>query len=245
MIRTSFVAIALLAAPAIALAQALPLQMERWAAQCNNNNREYDANAARAACTAIIRSDNASSGARAFAYRQRGAVRLEQGDVEGALGDFGSAIRHNPHFTAAYISRASVYEAQRDYDRALLDYDQVLRIAPDFGPAYNARCWLKTLSGRDLISARSDCDRAIDMGVGANAYDTRGLLNLRSGQFEAAWADYDRAVTLSPASAHQLYGRGLAALGLGREEAGRADIAAAIALDAAVAGAYQTYGFVP
>jgi hypothetical protein len=93
--------------------------------------------------------------------------------------------------------------------------------------------------------ARADCDRAIAMGVGAGAFDTRGLLNLRSGDFEAAWADYDVAVRAAPASAHQLYGRGLAALRLGREEAGHADIAAAAALDASVVAAYQSYGVEP
>ncbi len=229
--------------PLPAQAQVLRQQLERWAEQCSGAGE--DSAAAIRACTSIIRSDNASSPARAFAYHQRGAAYLAQGDGVRALADFDSAVQHNPHFAAAFISRAAIYEAQREYDRAASDYDEVLRISPEFGPAYVARCWLRTLSGRDLAIARADCDRAIAMGVGASAYDTRGLLNLRSGDHQAAWTDYDAAVRVNSGDAHSRYGRGVAAVRLGRAAEGQADLDAAAAMDGAIAAAYAGYGVTP
>lgn len=221
-------------------AQVLRQQLEQWANDCAGGEGEV----ALSACTAIIRSDNATSGVRAFSYRQRGLIHYDQGEEARALEDFSSAIQHNPHFVEAYISRAALYEARGDYDLGAADYDEVLRIMPTFGPAYNARCWLKTLSGRDLADARADCDRAIELRAGAPAYETRGLLNLKDGRFEAALADYGVAVETGR-TAHALYGRGLAALRLGRTEAGQADIAAATAADPTLPQTFQRYGAAP
>jgi tetratricopeptide (TPR) repeat protein len=249
MIRPALAAVGLIAAMAIAPASAQspfrgPAELERRAAECTNAQREYDFADVERSCTTIIRSDIASSGARAFAYRQRGLVHLQRGDQTRALADFSDAVRYNPHFAEGYISRAALYEARGEYDLGAADYDEVLRILPSFGPAYNARCWLRTLSGRNLAAARIDCDRAIELGVGAPAYDTRGLLNLKEGKFDAAFADYGTAVDAGH-EAHSLYGRGLAALRLGQTETGQADIAIATASDPQLAAAYQGYGVAP
>ena len=221
-----------------------PALLERWVSECTNAQGEYDLADAERSCTAIIRSDIATSGARAFAYRQRGFVHFQRGDQTRALADFSDAVRYNPHFAEGYISRAALYEARGEYALGAADYDQVLRILPTFGPAYNARCWLRTLGGIDLAAARIDCDRAIELGVGAPAYDTRGLLNLKEGRFDAALADYETAVDAGH-EAHSLYGRGLAALRVGRTEAGEADIANATTADPQLAQAYQRYGVEP
>ncbi len=242
MIRALFLAAVLTAFVEPAQAQVLRQQLERWAEQCGGGE---DAGEVIRACTSIIRSDSASSSARAYAYRQRGAAHLEQDDRVRALADFDGAIQHNPHFAAAFISRAAIYEAQGEYNRAVEDYDEVIRIAPEFGPAYNARCWLRTLSGRDLILARADCDRAVAMNVGAPAYDSRGLLNLRAGDPQAAWTDYDMAVRANPGDAHSRHGRGIAALRLNRGAEGQADLDAAAVIDGTIAAAYAGYGVTP
>jgi tetratricopeptide (TPR) repeat protein len=242
--RTVLVALAFMCAPHAAFAQDLPLQLERWVEECSNLQRTVGVDDVVRACTSIVRSAQANSGARAFAYSQRGEAYLQQGDRERALSDFSSAIENGPQLISAYIGRAALYEAQRDYSRAAADYDEVIRRAPQFGAAYNARCWLKVLGG-DLTTARADCDRAIAMNVGAPAYDTRGMLNLRSGDFQAAWSDYDMAVQINPRDAHSVYGRGLAASRLGRSEEGRADLEAAAAINGAIPAAYAGYGVTP
>lgn len=239
------IAVGLLAAPAWAQSPIRPpAQLERWVAECTNAQHAYEFAAAERSCTAIIRSDIATSGARAFAYRQRGIAYFERGDQTRALADLSSAIQYNPHFAEAYISRAALYEAQGEYELGAADYGEVLRILPTFAPAYTARCWLRTLSGANMDLARADCDRAIELGAGASAYDTRGLLNLKQARFDAALSDFGEAVD-GGQGAHALYGRGVAAMRLGQTEQGQADIAAAIAADAQVAGTYQRYGIAP
>ncbi|MBC7770467.1 MAG: tetratricopeptide repeat protein [Phycisphaerales bacterium] len=227
-------------------AQVLRQQLEVWAAQCNNSERDYSLDDAERACTAIIRSDVATSPARSASYRQRGAIRLERGDRAGALADFTEAVSHNPHSTPAYIGRAAIYEAQSEFERAIADYDQVVRIAPESAAAYNARCWLRSRSGRQLNLAEADCERAIELSGGAAAaYDTRGMLHLRGQRFDEAWRDYNSAIAREEGNAHYLYGRGIAALRLGRTEEGQADLTAALAIDPAIAAAYESYGMAP
>jgi Tetratricopeptide repeat len=61
--------------------------------------------------------------------------------------------------------------------------------------------------------------------------------------FEQAIADYDAALTSNPRDPGSLYGRGLARLrGQNDPEGGRADVAAAKALDPGVAAEFARYG---
>ena len=53
------------------------------------------------------------------------------------------------------------------------------------------------------------------------------------------------ALVRDQGNAHYLYGRGIAALRLGRTQEGQADLAAARAADSAVAASYESYGVTP
>ena len=61
--------------------------------------------------------------------------------------------------------------------------------------------------------------------------DSRAMVRLRMGDLAGAMADYDRVLAAQPAIAWSWFGRGLAKLRSGREEDGKADIAAAIRID--------------
>jgi Flp pilus assembly protein TadD len=73
----------------------------------------------------------------------------------------------------------------------------------------------------------------------------RGLVGIKQGKFAEAWADYDAALRARPGFAGFLYGRGIAALRLGRTEEGKADLAQATQLDANIARTYAGYGVTP
>jgi len=227
-------------------AQVLRQQAESWAERCNNDAGDYSVDVSERACTAIIRSDIATSPARAAAYHRRGTIALERGDQARAMADFTQAVNFNPHFTVAFISRAALHETQGAFEQAIADYDQVIRIAPDFAAAYNARCWLRARSGRDLDLGRRDCDRALAMTDGAPVvYDSRAMLSMREERYEEAWRDYDAAIQADETSAHSRYGRGVAAMRLGRVEEAQGDLAAALAADPSLAATYVTYGVTP
>jgi hypothetical protein len=62
------------------------------------------------------------------------------------------------------------------------------------------------------------------------------------GQWQAAIADYSSSLRLQPNLASSLYGRGLAKRKMGDNTGGRADVAAAIAIQADIAGTFARYG---
>ena len=70
-------------------------------------------------------------------------------------------------------------------------------------------------------------------------------MQLRRKNYDAAIADYDAALRLQPKIAWSLYGRGLAKLRRGLSSEGRADIAAATALQPKMTERAARYGVTP
>ncbi len=61
----------------------------------------------------------------------------------------------------------------------------------------------------------------------------------------AAFADYDKAAKMDPTRASYFYGRGIAAIRLGRRAEGEADLTKAGTMDAGVAARYAKHGVIP
>ena len=76
----------------------------------------------------------------------------------------------------------------------------------------------------------------------AAGFDSRGLVRVKLGQWDAAIADYNAALRLDHDLPSALYGRGLARLKTGSQAAGRADIAAAKRGDQKIADEFVRYG---
>ena len=74
-----------------------------------------------------------------------------------------------------------------------------------------------------------------------NAFDSRGLVYLKMGDFNKAIADYDQSLLLG-GEASSLYGRGIAKLRNGDAEAGNKDIAAATKSQPGIAEEFRGYG---
>jgi tetratricopeptide (TPR) repeat protein len=95
-----------------------------------------------------------------------------------------------------------------------------------------------------LEEALADCNEALRLAPDDPAtLDSRGFTYLKLGRFEQAIGDYDAALARNPRASGSLYGRGLARLRLQNDpEGGRADLAAAKALDPGVAAEFASYG---
>jgi tetratricopeptide (TPR) repeat protein len=74
---------------------------------------------------------------------------------------------------------------------------------------------------------------------------SRGFTYLKMRQLPEALADYDAALKVDPGQATALFGRGVVRRQMGDVSGGEADIAAAIAIDASVAGRLARRGVVP
>jgi tetratricopeptide (TPR) repeat protein len=91
------------------------------------------------ACTLIIATGELEADLRAEALLNRGIVRQEANDLDGAIADFSAAIELNPDYPALYAHRAGAYEVKEQLDLALADLTTVIRFVPDDADAYASR----------------------------------------------------------------------------------------------------------
>ena len=128
-----------------------------------------------------------------------------------------------------------------EYDGAINDADQAAVLLGENRDVLNAQCWTRAVANRELDRARAACDASLALGAHPAVLDSRGLVNLREGKWQEAWDDYDAAFTADPVLSGSLYGRGLAALALGKTSDGEADLKRA----ASVAQEFARYGLTP
>lgn len=111
------------------------------------------------------------------------------------------------------------------------------------GAAYLNRCLTRTVQGKDLVKALSDCDQALKLTpLSVAARETRGFIYLKLGDPAIAITEYEAALQMDANRPLALYGLGLAKTRMGRKAEGEADRAAALVLDSAIARAFAVYG---
>ena len=94
-----------------------------------------------------------------------------------------------------------------------------------------------------LKQALADCDEALRLRPNdPYAFDTRGLVYLKLGDFNKAIADYDQSILLGGETASSLYGRGIAKLKKGETDAGNEGIAAASKSQPDIAEEFRRHG---
>ena len=216
---------------------------------CVNEGLRLERAVAIAACTALLDSPRLTPEALAMVRFNRGNLLVDDGQHARALVDFDEALRLNPDFGMAYWGRAGAHAGVGDRVRALADYREARRREPEDPDVLNSLCWFFAQAGQELREAHAACDASLAARPGdPDTLDSRGLVRLRQGRFRDAWTDYDAAVRRGEGHASMasfLYGRGIAALRLGRRAAGQADIARAVTLSPAIAETYAGYGVRP
>ena len=241
-----FAALGMFAVAAPASADVQWQVFERRREQCFNAMNTFTPEESIRGCSDLISMRSITGNGRAQAYKLRGDRYRELHDWDRALADYNQVIRMRGDHPGAYYRRGEVYLAQGEYARAMADADSVVRIAPDTPGGYRVRCEVRVAQNLELDQAREDCDHALEI----NAIDTaalaaRGVINLRSGATQRAWADFDAAIFHGRRVARTLYGRGIASLRLGRQREGRADIEAAEQLQAEIGATFASYGVTP
>jgi tetratricopeptide (TPR) repeat protein len=176
----------------------------------------------------------------------RGDLELEQKDEADAAADFAAAAKIKPEdrlVAAVSYQRAGLFEQSvAEWGAWIADHPK----DPELAGALNGRCWTRALWGKQLDQALADCNGAVHLAPGASAIrDSRGLVYLRLGQYQASITDYDASLKATPKQAWSLYGRGIDKLRLGRTADGMADLNAAAAVDSNVQKAATKYGIAP
>jgi tetratricopeptide (TPR) repeat protein len=176
------------------------------------------------------------------------AWKLLQGkDYQRALSVSEEAVAEKPGDPVALAVRGTAYMYAGQYDRSIADHDAVLKMTPDDPGALTNSCEVRAVANVQLDLALTYCDRAVANSRVREfaAYDTRGFLHLKRGEYALAVADYDRALRLYGKLPTSLFGRGLAKLSLGNDAEGRADLAKATKMDPSVADAFASKGIKP
>lgn len=141
-----------------------------------------------------------------------------------------------------YARAQQLPQAIAQYTLWIADHDSDAKLAA----AYGNRCWARAQLGQDLEQGLSDCNRAVRLSSNnARSLELRGLIRLRTGDYDRAISDFDATLKLNPRNASALYGRGLAQQHKHKTAAADNDFAAAKALQPRIADEFSKHGLGP
>src|ERR1043166_6758984 len=94
----------------------------------------------------------AQSSSSAASYFSRAKLRLDHGDLDGAISDFDLALVFNPRLADAYCNRGVARYNKGDFAAAMKDFDSALEISPRSAFAYNNRANARLATREDRKS---------------------------------------------------------------------------------------------
>jgi tetratricopeptide (TPR) repeat protein/tRNA A-37 threonylcarbamoyl transferase component Bud32 len=188
-------------------------------------------------------------------YRSRALLRAQRNDLTpaqraAALGDFEQAIRQEPDKAkkaSDQVWRARLFLRANQCPEALAACDAALSLAPDDAEAHRVRvAALMDLKRYDAVLASADAYLARGKPI-AEILEIRGLAHQAQGNYNAAIADFNRALDLTPAAEPAQRSRLLNRRGWGYQYADAprlalADFEEALRLDPNQSGAYGGRG---
>ncbi|MBD2138227.1 tetratricopeptide repeat protein [Anabaena sp. FACHB-1237] len=175
-------------------------------------------------------------------YSNRGNVRNQLGDKQGAIDDYNQAIKFNPNLAQAYNNRGVVRKKLEDKQGAIEDYNQAIKINPNFTEVYNNRGVVRYELG-DKQGAIEDYNQAIKFNPNyAEAYYSRGVVRYELGDKQGAIEDYNQAIKFNPNYAEAYNNRGGVRNELGDKPGAIDDFNQAIKINPNLAQAYNNRG---
>ena len=118
-------------------------------------------------------------------YNNRGILRKEMNDLDGALQDYNKAIELDPNDAMSYNNRGILKKKMNDLDGALQDYNKAIELNPNYAMAYNNRADLY-LKMNDLDKALADVNHSIDLGGGYVSFITKGEIYIAMEKYSDA-----------------------------------------------------------
>ncbi len=183
----------------------------------------------------------------------RAELSLQGGDRLRARADLDAADAVASKQADVRYAMARAYQGAGLPDAAIAQYDLwVTWHAEDarMPEALNSRCWVRALTGIDLVLAFKDCNAALKRAdksspLYARIANSRGLVLLRMGDYDKSISDYDAALKISPKNPWSWYGRGIDKLRKQKISEGQADIAQATSIWPKIAEEFNRHGIAP
>jgi len=174
---------------------------------------------------------------------QRGLIKVQMKDYEGAIYDYDQAIQYKADHLGSYIGRADAYVAAGKLDKAAESFDAAVQKFPKYPLVYNNR-------GRFLLD-QGKADEAIQSFTQASQVDpgyfialtNRAFAFMEQGDGYSAEQDLNRSLTINPQQPLALSLRGEAYLAQGNIEKAIKDYQAVVDLDPNSPIAHADLGF--
>ena len=210
------------------------------ATTCMNEKKSAAVDIAIKGCDAVIGETLKNL---ANAYYFRGSAKFGKSDFDGAIADYGQALRLDPSDPDYLNSRAAAYEAKKDIDRALADYNEAIKTSPNSIYAYNNRGAAYQKKG-DFARAAADYGEVTRLQPNnIDAWSARCWVRAISpSQTQQALSDCNTALKIKPDAADVLDTRGFVYLKLGQTDNAIKDYDAALKLDPKLAGSLYGRG---
>jgi tetratricopeptide (TPR) repeat protein len=173
------------------------------------------------------------------AYYNRGVVRFNTKDYQGAISDYSKAIQLKPDYATAYNNRGEAKTHLQDFDGALNDLDMAIALNPDYSHAYYERGNVKHRL-KDYRGAADDFSKTIALKPDhVNAYLKRANSRSRLRDYKGAINDLNKVIQLRPDGATAYNNRGIAKAVLGDYKTAINDFNMAIQLEPDYQEAYD------
>ncbi len=163
-------------------------------------------------------------------YYDRGQAWHELGDHEGALRDLDEAVRLDPEVGAYLYFRAELLCKLHRFEEAFDEYEAALVLKPSWrnGASSLKQGWL---AGAIALKQGNYWEAIAQFGAVleadptiARVYNDCGEAWYQMEEYERAWSDFDKAVTLAPENPVQYINRANALMGLRRYADAKRDL---------------------
>ncbi len=178
-------------------------------------------------------------------YLWQAGVYMSLHRLPQAIAVLNRAAEIAPDYALVYARRGDAYLAMDTKRRALTDYTRAITLDPTLDEAYHHRGIAHSLLDH-YEKALEDLSRAVELTDPEDPwlYFTRGNVYAEMGKFNAAIADYTRAIKLYPAISNFYTGRGNIYAELQKYQLSLADLTLAIELETNNARNYAARGAV-
>ena len=143
------------------------------------------------------------------ALSNRGSLKVNVGDLWGAIEDYSAAITVDHANPTHFINRSRAYQALCQYDKALTDCNRALELSPQTPKHWVVfRSEIRANQG-DYRGQIRDITYALKIAKHeeASLYLDRATAYHKLGEHERAKNDYDRAIKLDPENSLSFYNR--------------------------------------
>ncbi|MBE9094584.1 TerD family protein [Tychonema sp. LEGE 07203] len=126
-------------------------------------------------------------------FSNQGSLKIQKGDVPGAIANFTQALGLNPNIPQAYLGLGIASSQQGNKQQAIYNYDRALQFNPNLAEAYFGRgqAYYELGNNQQAIGNYQQAIRVNpDYGL---AYLERGAIRCMLGTKSQAVADFDRA----------------------------------------------------